>query len=99
MWGELADATRQVAAALSISIRSSGVGSSRSKGRGSKGLRDEQRADNAAGAAAVDPDSPGEFVGMVCLQLHNTTMGVSAAAQHHTRRRLLLVAAAFRQQL
>lgn len=70
MRGEVADATRQAAAALSISggvgggAGGSGSGSSK-QGRGSKGLRHEQRADTAAGAAAVDPNSPGVFV---CVQ-------------------------------
>lgn len=64
---DLADATRQAAVALSFSTgRSSRQGgtssSSSSQGRGSRGLRDELRADTAAGAAAVDPDSPGGYV-------------------------------------
>jgi hypothetical protein len=64
--GELSDATRQAAAVLSISGRSKRGGSS-SKGRGSKGLRDEHRAETAAGAAAVDPDSPGKCCVLSCL--------------------------------
>lgn len=64
--GELSDATRQAAAVLSISGSSKRAGSS-SKGRGSKGLRDEHRAETAAGAAAVDPDSPGKCRVLSCM--------------------------------